>query len=86
VAAVRGNGVDTHRHWETLYRGGIPVIMKDEWSVGISGLKLPFIEIGEWNSGELKNILLNTEDLSFNPENVEELWWPFWKNLIASYL
>ena len=86
VAAVRGNGVDTHRHWETLYRGGIPVIMKDQWSAGISELKLPFIEIDEWDSSELKKILLNTEDLSFNPENVEELWWPFWKNLIASYL
>lgn len=86
VAAVRGNGVDTHRHWETLYRGGIPVIVKDRWSAGIAELKLPFLEIGQWTPGELKNILLIAEDLSFNPENTEVLWWPFWKKLIASYL
>lgn len=86
VAAVRGNGVDTHRHWETLYRGGIPIILKDAWSAGIAELNLPFLEVGAWNSGELQKILLKSEDLSFNPENAHALWWPFWKNLIASYL
>jgi hypothetical protein len=86
VAAVRGNGVDTHRHWETMYRGGIPLILKDAWSAGIADLNLPFLEVRAWNPGELQNILLNVEDLGFSPENVQALWWPFWKKLITSYL
>lgn len=86
VAAVRGNGVDTHRHWETLYRGGIPIVMKDAWSSGLAELNLPILEIEAWNPEELRSLLLNTEDLGFDPGKVHSLWWPYWKNLIESYL
>ena len=86
VAAVRGNGVDTHRHWETLYRGGIPIILKDAWSSGLAEFNLPFLEVEAWNPEELHSLLLNTEDLGFDPGKVRPLWWPYWKDLIASYL
>lgn len=86
VAAVRGNGVDTHRHWETLYRGGIPIILKDAWSSGLAKLRLPFLEVEAWDPEELQKLLINSENLGFDPEKVHSLWWPYWKNLIASYL
>lgn len=86
VAAIRGNGVDTHRHWETLYRGGIPVILRDAWSEGIRGHGLPFIEVTAWDAQQLHLITENDEDLGFNPARMPALWWPYWKELIASYL
>jgi hypothetical protein len=30
VACPRGNGVDTHRMWETLYMGSIPIVRRCE--------------------------------------------------------
>jgi hypothetical protein len=86
VAAVRGNGVDTHRHWETLYRGGIPLILRDAWSAGIKHFNFPFIEVDAWNEFELKEITKIGDDLSFKPSRIPALWWPFWKDLIGSYL
>ena len=86
VAAVRGNGVDTHRHWETLYRGGIPIIIEDAWSMGIERLKLPFIKVDSWSFDQLKAVVENERDLSFDPKKTGALWWPYWKDLIASYL
>ena len=86
VAAVRGNGVDTHRHWETLYRGGIPIIMEDGWSSGLNNLNLPFLKVAAWTSEQLRQIIRNEHELIFSPEKTPALWWPYWKKLIASYL
>lgn len=35
VLCPRGNGVDTHRHWEALYRGAVPVVEKSSWSLSL---------------------------------------------------
>jgi len=86
VAAVRGNGVDTHRHWETLYRGGIPLILQDAWSAGIVAYDFPFIEVRSWDAQELLEVVKIGEDLGFNPLQIHALWWPYWKEKIASYL
>ena len=86
VAAVRGNGVDTHRHWEALYRGVIPIVLRDEWTANLSALKLPFLEVSSWNIEELKVILEMGVDRTFSPKELPALWWPYWKDLINSYL
>lgn len=86
IAAIRGNGVDTHRHWETLYRGGIPIILQDAWSHGIKGYGLPFLEVTAWDARQLQSITENNEDLGFDPAQIPALWWPYWKELITSYL
>ena len=86
VAAVRGNGVDTHRHWETLYRGGIPIIVEDAWSAGIDTLNLPFLKVDAWSTDQLQGFIRKGWDLGFSPEKIPALWWPYWKKLIGSYL
>jgi len=86
VAAVRGNGVDTHRHWETLYRGGIPLILGDDWSSGIDNLGLPFIKVQAWTLDQIHSVLTEERSLNFDPEKCPTLWWPYWKDLIASYI
>ena len=48
---IRGNGIDTHRFWESLYLGVIPVIINNQFTsvhVFVNYLKLnkiPFVEI-----------------------------------------
>lgn len=48
VLAPRGNGVDTHRIWETLYLGGIPVVLQDKAIVPlVEGL--PVVLLQRWS-------------------------------------
>lgn len=52
---IRGNGIDTHRFWESLYLGVIPVIINnkttqcDNFIKYLHKLKIPFYEITEDN-------------------------------------
>lgn len=86
IGAVRGNGIDTHRLWETLYRGSIPVIQNDDWAKGLHELNLPIIEIENWDEHEIQEIAQSPIDRGFNAEKIEALWWPYWKKMISTYL
>ena len=47
VLCPRGNGVDTHRLWETLYMGSIPVVKRDIAYKGFEDLPICFIN--DWS-------------------------------------
>ncbi len=48
VLCPRGNGVDTHRLWETLYMGGIPIVRRrDCWLPLLTDL--PVVVVDEWS-------------------------------------
>jgi hypothetical protein len=47
VIAPEGNGVDTHRLWETLYMGGTPVVIKSNY-LPTEILQLPVILLDSW--------------------------------------
>lgn len=51
VLCPRGNGLDTHRAWETLYVGRIPVVVTSSMDAAFDGL--PVIILDSW--GELRN-------------------------------
>jgi hypothetical protein len=84
VACPRGNGIDTHRFWETLYRGSIPVIKSSEWSHNLKVLGLPFVEIEDWNEENLYRVLEYSRAELFNPRTIKALWIPFWDDKIQS--
>jgi hypothetical protein len=86
VACPRGNGVDTHRFWETLYRGSIPVIKSSEWSKNLKVLGLPYIEIKDWDEENIYRIPELSRAELFNPSAIETLWMPFWENTIQSLI
>jgi hypothetical protein len=79
-----GNGIDTHRLWETLYMGTIPIIKLNKNTRQFSHLPLYFVE--EWEE--------------VNPEYLEEYWnyvqitewdmemltFKYWKNKIRNCL
>lgn len=60
VLCPEGNGVDTHRFWETLYMGGVPVVTKNPMMESFYST-LPVIQLNDWS--ELENRSL-----------IEELW------------
>lgn len=64
VACPRGNGIDTHRFWETLYRGGIPVVRKSNWSIHVARLGLPLVQLNSW--AELPNLDFNALAAQFS--------------------
>lgn len=85
VASVRGNGADTHRLWEVLYRGAFPIVLSDKWSESLRYLDLPLVYVNEWTPASVKSALeKNLED--FDPRNLESLWMPYWEKRIQSAL
>lgn len=85
VAAVRGNGIDTHRLWESLYRGILPIVEKSAWW---DSLKIYFPEVKTVDSWTHENILklLSENEFSKNISNNPALWMPFWENKIGNFL
>lgn len=82
VACPRGNGTDTHRFWETLYRGSIPIVKKSAWSDSLKKYQIPFIEVKTW---ELKDVFEGIEAFEwsqpFDPRQIEALWIPYWEKM-----
>jgi hypothetical protein len=48
AACPRGNGVDTHRVWEALYLGVVPVVERSPCMEHFAGLGLPMVLIDDW--------------------------------------
>jgi len=82
VACPQGNGVDTHRFWEALYRGCVPVVLKNKWSLSLKYLNIPFLQLAKWQDfeSEIKKFEKNFYD--FNPLNSELLWLSYWRNFL----
>lgn len=77
VLCPRGNGVDTHRIWETLYMGGIPIVVYDiahsDWT------DLPILFINSWEQV--------TEDyLRHQLERIQNTRWTMKKLLIGYWI
>jgi hypothetical protein len=83
VASPRGNGEDTHRAWESLYRGTVPVLLKNMWSLSIQKLGIPISLIEAWDSQSIDDL---PPFQTFNPAKFEALWWPYWKQQISGLL
>ena len=86
VAAVRGNGIDTHRLWESLYRGIWPIVQNDSWSKSFDGLCLPILKVEKWNTTSLIQDFEFFPKTFFNPADYDALWMPFWESKIRSFL
>lgn len=85
VVSLRGNGVDTHRLWETLYRGRKAIVKNDSWL-----MSLPFIHpyvrtVDEWCIQEVKDSLTSGAQ-DFNPRDIPQLWMPYWEKMIKSFI
>lgn len=73
VLCPPGNGVDTHRLWEALYMGCIPITLESRI---YRDYDLPIIQVKHWD--ELNEDLLNMDRLY----NYKELYMSYWKEKI----
>ena len=84
VLCPRGNGVDTHRLWETLYMGSIPIVkrhiaMEDFYD-------LPVCWIDDWT--QVTESFLNSEydRIKATSWNLDKLKFSYWKDRITASL
>jgi len=66
VLCPEGNGIDTHRLWETIYMGGIPIIFRNKHLPGILS-ELPVLQIDNWTE------ILDTNFLELSWNNLKKL-------------
>ena len=80
VLCPRGNGIDTHRLWETLYMGSIPIVIKEDALIDFNTLPILFIE--KWT--DITEDFLNAKYDEFQciSWNMEKLRFSYWKNII----
>jgi hypothetical protein len=84
VICPEGNGIDTHRIWETLYMGSIPIV---ENNINNSFYcDLPMLPIEDWS--DLTEEWLNEEYHVFQRMTVNrnKLTFSYWSNKIKSYV
>lgn len=85
VACPRGNGVDTHRVWESLYRGSIPVLVRNSWSESLKNFGFPVKIIDDW--GEIRSV--PNESTILSPSQVRNhpfLWMRTWEKMFLDFM
>jgi hypothetical protein len=82
VVCPEGNGIDTHRIWECLYMGTIPIV-DDNINNGFFG-DLPILATSDW--GMVEEMILYTAfvQIGLMPWRHEMLTFNYWKNKILS--
>jgi hypothetical protein len=80
VLCPEGNGIDTHRLWETLYLGRIPVVINNPTIESLKGL--PMLVLPSWDQLN-ENILMSFLD-GYEKTNysIEKLDFNYWEKLI----
>ncbi len=85
VFACEGNGFDTHRLWEILYKNAFPIVLRSDWSDSLSWLNLPIMSIDKIEDVTESNLREFVEKNSnFVARETPQLWIPYWKNLLLS--
>lgn len=80
VLCPEGNGIDTHRIWETLYLGSIPIVERRPAYDYIDALPVLTVDSFESISNELLYKYLKDSNNNFN---LEFLDFTYWKNMIT---
>jgi hypothetical protein len=84
VLCPRGNGLDTHRLWETLYMGSIPIIKRD---IGYSQFEdLPICFITSWNDITIDFLEKEKERIQNSSWNMDKLKISYWIDKIQKFL
>ncbi len=82
VLCPRGNGIDTHRLWETLYMGSIPIVKRcpamNEF------IDLPILFIDDWSDIIDENFLeTKYTEITSKSWNLDKLKFSYWKKIIT---
>lgn len=69
----RGNGIDTHRLWECLYLGVIPVVEKHITNKNIRDMPILFVDSFKQINEEF--LIKNENNIGYNIEKLDINWW-----------
>jgi hypothetical protein len=76
VLCPRGNGIDTHRLWETLYMGSIPIV---RWDIAHSGwTDLPILFVNSWEEVTEERLRAELPRFQTSSRNLEKLKVGYW--------
>lgn len=82
VASLRGNGIDTHRFWETIYRGGVPVVEDSIWAQNIKSLNVPMVITRSWSPEDIDAALTGYGIPYLDSQSIPALWPIYWQERI----
>jgi Exostosin family len=83
VLCPRGAGIDTHRLWETLYMGSIPIV---KWDIVHSNwIDLPILFINSWKNITEERLIQEYIRISTRSWNWKKLHVEYWINYIQSH-
>ncbi len=80
VACPRGNGIDTHRVWESLYVGSRPIVIDNSWSRSLVDFGYPLLLIKDWSASSISRAIQNDVNQNFDPTCFPPLWMDYWEN------
>lgn len=83
VACPRGNGLDTHRFWETLARGGVPIVIDSHWARNLKNYFSEVLTLSSWEALPEEIDGLGNISNSSVPRYLTKL---FWLHRIESHL
>jgi hypothetical protein len=83
VICPQGNGMGTHREWESLYMGTIPIMKTDLNNRFFQGL-LPFWPVNDWDDITEELCHHKFRHIWATKWNEEMLTFTFWKNKILN--
>lgn len=81
VLCPRGNGVDTHRLWETLYMGSIPILRKDIAYMDFMDLPICFVD--NWEEINMEFLQKEKERIHNQQWNLDKLKIGYWIDRIS---
>ncbi len=82
VLSPRGNGLDTHRTWEALYLGAIPIVKRSSMDAVFEAL--PVLIVDDWNEISHEFLLEKYEEMKNRTYQKERLYSDYWFNKIRS--
>lgn len=82
VLCPRGNGVDTHRLWETLYMGSIPIVIQDIAHAGWQDL--PILFVSSWEEITEEFLIGQLSRFQTTNWNLRKLHVSYWINHIQN--
>lgn len=80
--APRGNGLDTHRLWEALYLGSIPIVQTS--SLDSLYRELPVLIVPNWDDVTEEMLEMCYASIAYAVESIEKLTMDYWARRINS--
>ena len=78
-----GGGIDSHRIWESLYCGTIPIMLRNNFSE-ILAEEYPCVLLDTWDELSLENVMILFNENPFTDEVKYKLSFEYFKDLIIN--